>query len=115
MLLSCNFPKETNYFFFDILNTIAEQHSCTRPLNVCLVTLQYHFWLQSQSKSVTQSFFMNTVGVYYLLSEIIIFVFTFKDRAMFDLIISLAIFPEFLTFILKASSIRAWFAFKLIF
>ena len=48
MLLSYNFTKKTNYFFFNILSTIAEQHSCTRPLNGCLVTLQYHFWLQSQ-------------------------------------------------------------------
>ena len=58
---------------------------------------------------------MNTVGVYCLLSEIITFVFTLKDRAMFDLNISLAIFPEFFTFILKAFSIRVWFAFQLIF
>ena len=43
MLLSCNFPKKTNYFFFNILNSNAEQHSCTRPLYGCLVTLQYHF------------------------------------------------------------------------
>ena len=44
---------------------------------------------------------MNAVGVYCLLSEIVTFVFTLKDRAMFDLNISLAIFPQFLTFILK--------------
>ena len=48
MLLSYNFTKKTDYFFFNILSTIAEQHSCTRPVNGCLVSLQYHFWLQSQ-------------------------------------------------------------------
>ena len=46
---------------------------------------------------------MVTVGVYCLLSEVITFVFTLKDRAMLDLNISLAIFPEFFTFISKAS------------
>ena len=58
---------------------------------------------------------MNTVGIYCLLSEIITFLFTLIDRAMLDLNISIAIFPEILTFILKAFSIREWFAFKLIF
>ena len=48
ILFSCNFTKKTNYFFLDILSTIAEQHFCTRPLNGCLVNLQYHFWSQSQ-------------------------------------------------------------------
>ena len=48
MLLSYNFPKKTSYSFFNILSTIAEQYSCTRPLNGCLVTLKCNFWLQSQ-------------------------------------------------------------------
>ena len=39
---------KTNYLFFSILRSTAEQHVCTRPLNGCLVTLQYHFWSQSQ-------------------------------------------------------------------
>ena len=58
---------------------------------------------------------MDTVGVYFLLSEITTFVLTLKERAIFDLHISLAIFPELFRFILKASLIRVWFAFKLIF
>ena len=55
---------------------------------------------------------MDTVGVYCLLSEITTFVLTLKERAMFDLHISLAIFPELFRFILKASLIRVWFTFK---
>ena len=50
MLLSCNFTKKrtTSFSIFNILSTFAEQHFCTRSLNGCLVTLQYHFWSQSQ-------------------------------------------------------------------
>ena len=100
MLLSCNFTKNElllfQYFEHNCRTTLLYKTSQWLPRNSSISFLV----TKSIKKHNTISlFFMNTVGVYCLLSEIITFVFTLKDRVLFDLNISLAIFPEFFTFI----------------
>ena len=46
MILACNIKG--TFFLFQYFDTIAEQRFRARPQDGYLLTLEYHFWSQSQ-------------------------------------------------------------------